>query len=501
MPFMVLLLANTLFAQRRYLDPVFNDVSVTEDVIYAVNATVLLLPLVGQAIPRPQEMDVYQPIGDTETARPLVVLLHAGNFLHPQTNGGCTGTRKDASLVFMARELAKRGYVAAVAEYRLGWSPLSPDYLTRVVTFANAIYRGVQDSRTCVRYFNRSVAESGNPFRVDSERITILGAGAGGYISLASMALDTITDTWIPPFMTLAGPMLLEEVNGDVDGLTVGVTFPGYPGFPPGDTLCYPNHVGYSSEFQLAVNLGGALGHPSWLDSSDPPIISFHVPTDPTAPCGEGSAIIFPSVNLPVFDVVGSCFVQDAVVALGINDIFNNQTFLDPISAIARERNGGVESFFPFLTSGHSAESSPWAYSTSAEPYGVPGANCPVDSAAAQMAIDTIMTYFLPRACLALDLGCDLSEFIVSASNLVDPALVKLAIAPNPARNEAFFTSADDAPMRTIELYDISGRLVQQVANVNASNYTLPRGSLKGGLYVAKVRFDKGVSAQKLIFD
>ena len=41
-------------------------------------------------------MDVYQPEGDTETNRPLVLLFHSGSFLPPQITHLPTGTRKDS---------------------------------------------------------------------------------------------------------------------------------------------------------------------------------------------------------------------------------------------------------------------------------------------------------------------------------------------------------------------------------------------------------------------
>ena len=56
-------------AQQRYLDPIFDDVTVTTNVLYGVNATVLALSQVGEAIPQPLLMDVYTPTNDSETNR------------------------------------------------------------------------------------------------------------------------------------------------------------------------------------------------------------------------------------------------------------------------------------------------------------------------------------------------------------------------------------------------------------------------------------------------
>jgi hypothetical protein len=64
-------------AQQRYIDEVFTDVTVTQGVTYGVNATVLLIgdPNVGEAIPQPLVMNVYEPAGDTETERPTRLFI------------------------------------------------------------------------------------------------------------------------------------------------------------------------------------------------------------------------------------------------------------------------------------------------------------------------------------------------------------------------------------------------------------------------------------------
>ncbi|MCB0643395.1 MAG: carboxylesterase family protein, partial [Phaeodactylibacter sp.] len=268
----LLMFAGAVQAQQRYLDEIFTDVTVTEDVFFGVNATVLLItnPAVGEAIPQPLYFDFYEPAGDDVTERPLVIYYHTGNFLPQPQACSITGNKDDLLVQDMATRLAKMGYVVAVPDYRLGWNPLGSTQDERVFTLINAAYRGVQDARTAVRYFKKEAAENGNPLGVDVDRITLWGQGTGGYISLASATLDAYTDVLLPKFTTVIGgipiPMVIESINGDIYGTSVGVVPPGAPPpFTVGDTLCYPNHVGYDSDFQLCVNMGGALGDTSWL--------------------------------------------------------------------------------------------------------------------------------------------------------------------------------------------------------------------------------------------
>ena len=98
-------------------------------------------------------MDVYQPSGDTETSRPLVLVFHTGNFLPNVLNGQISGTKKDSSVVEICTQLARRGYVAASVDYRVGWNPLASTQPERALGLIQAAYRGLQDGRNAIRYF------------------------------------------------------------------------------------------------------------------------------------------------------------------------------------------------------------------------------------------------------------------------------------------------------------------------------------------------------------
>ena len=70
-----LLAFSQLDAQVRYINEVFTDVNVTTDVVYGSNVTVL--PLLQCAAPAAQPLacDIYEPAGDTETDRPLIIYI------------------------------------------------------------------------------------------------------------------------------------------------------------------------------------------------------------------------------------------------------------------------------------------------------------------------------------------------------------------------------------------------------------------------------------------
>ena len=196
-------LGSTVHAQQRYLDPIFDDVTITPNVVYGVNATVLTYndPNIGQALALPQVMDVYTATNDTETNKPLFLVFHTGNFLPFPVNGGTGGTKEDSVVVEICTQLAKRGFVAASVTYRAGWNPIAATQTERVFGLINAAYRGVQDANTAVRYFRRTVEEENNPYNIDPTKIGLWGVGTGGYISLNTIGLDDYNKVMIPKFI------------------------------------------------------------------------------------------------------------------------------------------------------------------------------------------------------------------------------------------------------------------------------------------------------------
>ncbi|MEM7161518.1 MAG: T9SS type A sorting domain-containing protein [Bacteroidota bacterium] len=509
-----------LNAQERYVDEVFTNIDPVTTEIYGVNATVLLLGVVGEAVPQPLTADIYKPAGDTETDRPLVIYCHTGNFLPYPQNGSASGTKTDSTVVAICTRLARMGYVVASIDYRLGWNPVADTQEERTFTLINAAYRGVQDARTAIRYFKRTVAEFNNPHGIDPNKVVLFGQGTGGYISLACNSLSEYEEILLPKFFLPDGmggfiPMVIEGVNGDINGTSVGVVPPGFPGFPAGDTLCYPNHVGYDSDFQLCVNLGGAMGDSSWMDPGDSPMISIQTPTDPFAPY-ETATLIVPVTNEPVVEVSGSYDVQEIQDGFGNNAEWYNHTFIDPYSMRADALQGalpassaqlpgsGFEGLMPITRpDGSFLDSSPWDFwdpATNDNHATAILTNPDMSELKAQTFIDTILGYYAPRACITLDLGCDLqgSGITVGVEELAED-MVGLQIGPNPAAEEITFTTNSDFPIQDIYVWDIQGKLVKAHVRIANNVYVMNRDLLTSGTYIAELRFDNNAIVTKKI--
>jgi hypothetical protein len=95
-------------AQTRYLDDFFTGVTVTSDVIYATNTSVL--PMLQSLPPGPATLkcDIYEPTGDSIVNRPVIVLVHTGSFLPNVLNGQPTGSKTDLSIVEQCTRWAKK---------------------------------------------------------------------------------------------------------------------------------------------------------------------------------------------------------------------------------------------------------------------------------------------------------------------------------------------------------------------------------------------------------
>jgi hypothetical protein len=478
------------------MTPQFSSVDVQTSVTYGVNATVLYYSVLNEAVPEALVMDVYTPSGDTETNRPVILYFHTGNFLPFPQNQGTGGTRTDSTAVEICTRLAKLGYVVASCDYRLGWNPIAPTQEERVNTLINAAYRGVQDCRTAVRYFRKSVAESNNPFGIDPSRIAVWGQGTGGYITLAASGIDNYTDILLPKFTTSAGiPMVLDFVNGDIYGTSVGVN--------PlnGDTLCYPNHVGYSSDFTVAVNMGGACGDISWIDATDNPIVSFQVPTDPFAPYYTGT-IIVPGLNLPVVEVSGSYEVQYALSQYGNNGVFQlAEGYIpgQPFTDAANLSNNGFFGLFPFnRPATQPADSGPWEWwDTATNPGSANGllTNPDMSAAKGKAFCDSIMGYSVPRIACAFNLQDSPCYIGVS-----EEEEMTFGVFPNPATT-SFAVRANGR----IAAIRVSNNLGQVVYNTNINNQEVAfvnTSSWSSGLYFVELISTEGNSAiQKLIIE
>lgn len=239
----------------RYWDPAFfSAVTITSNVTYGsatnINNSTQVL-----------KMDIYQPTGDTVSQRPLIVLAHGGSFIG--------GSKTDADVVALCNRFAKMGYVCASIDYRLGMGfPIDSVNATR------AVIRAVQDMKAAIRFFRQDFFTNGNTYKIHPNYIFAGGSSAGAFMGLHLAYLDKTSE--VPAWANIS-------TLGGLDGNS--------------------GNPGYSHHVNGVINLCGALGDSSWIETNDIPFVSLHGNADQTVPYN--TAMIY-VVSYPVMVVDGS---------------------------------------------------------------------------------------------------------------------------------------------------------------------------------------------------
>ncbi len=230
----------------RYLDRIYEpeDIVITSDIIYgsAPNKTGEVVEL---------GFDLYTPpLSDTETLRPLVVIIHGGGF-----SGGDKASEK--MIEWSQSWFAERGYVAASINYRL-----------RNGEENIATKEAMSDAQAAVRFIRAHATEYG----IDPNKIFTMGASAGAITSLMVGVSSEIA------------PLVLEEKYPQVKA---NFSNPDEPSW-----VC------------MAVSTSGAIDdgyRNKYLDEFDSPSVDFHGELDTTVPFDEAVETIEDMQALGIF--------------------------------------------------------------------------------------------------------------------------------------------------------------------------------------------------------
>lgn len=537
-------------AQTRYIENMFDSVTVTSNVAYGQNISIL--PLL-QGLPPVMDTllcDIYEPKNDTLTDRPVIVLIHTGSFLPPVLNGQATGSKNDNSIVENCMRWAKKGYVAVAMTYRQGWNPTSPSQAVRTATILQAAYRGIHDTKAMVRYLRKTVAEDGNSYGIDDSKIVVGGQGTGAYLSMGYITLDTVSELFIyPKFWDTSDPDPANHVPlispqfpipgpitygyGNIDGTDTTYYPANFPPFNfPVDVLWnFPNNPSYSNDVSMAFNLGGTLADLDWLDGGQVPHVSFHCENDPFASIDEGVIIVPTTGDIVIPDVIGSRVANHYNTLWGNNSGFNQAGLNDTLSQMSNSYNSNwnhplndgslvYDGLYVFDTPAPDTipnafgempyhESSPWDWwdlatydmmfaAVNGAPAGYGAANSLLGSpnsgsdSIPMLYLDTIHGYLNPRMYEVLGLGgsSDFNEVIEKTTQ----------VYPNPAKDNINIVSYAEL-INSVDVYNLSGQKVLSKKVNDGTTTKINTSGLSKGVYIIDVKSRVSSVKKKVIIE
>ncbi len=412
------------------------------------------------------KMDIYRPHGDANCQRPIAVLVHGGAWV--------AGSKEDYDLIYLSKALAKRGWVVATINYRLGThkaanysmyalcntSLAAPcAYICDSAEIIRANYRGMQDTKGAIRFMkNRSALDSS-----DVNNVFVVGQSAGAFIALATTFTDLPSEKPASCFAIANAP------TPDPDLIT-------YACIPSSNDLSRPDLGSIDGD----LNLGS-------YDASVKGVGSFYgamfdlntIPNSSNNPCvylfHQGSDVV---VNYQYGQVLGrvswECFAQTNLC----------QSFY----------------FYPFAHGGAAIQSH---FTTMSNP--------PVFQA------DIVANYNYMNNCLSN--GHAIDNIALRTQNMVDLFAARIALNGNtPQSNCTVGINQNQAPESSFTLYpniinattplqinsnqpeanyfiyDALGRL-QQFGKIHAAQTKVDLQALPQGMYV--IRLSNGNQAQR----
>ena len=311
-------------------------------------------------------LNIYKPIGDGNTERPVIIFIHGGAFTS-------TSDENDGDMVAMARQFASRGYVAASIHYREGIHlynyPQGSPSLTATgfaaATFGlfsrsdvdrlfasdsmevlRAGFRAQQDLKSAMRFMKARTATDSS----SSCKFFIAGHSAGAIAVLGAAFLDDIAEKpaavgalpnavnplWSNTFFQFFGP-------GGQDDLMYRNQNPSPFNFNAAS--CYVradlgeidgsgNANGQNLQILGIGSMAGAIQDTNILAGSNKPAIyMYHMPNDVVVPYNAGkpfgiaATFISPAPNERWPTVYGTNIIQNKLQSISYPTAYKVDTY------------------------------------------------------------------------------------------------------------------------------------------------------------------------------
>ncbi len=428
------------------------------------------------------QMDIFLPeCNDESLRRPLLMWIHGGAFL--------AGDKNDPSIQTMCKEFAKRGYVTASIDYRLGfisdelaWECNYPNYECLFATdsseWSRAYYRAVQDAKGALRFLiNRH-----EQYRIDTSNVFVAGESAGAFTAMGVGLLDTILERPVHSYDLENVPLPNSNALGCI--YNGGEIF-------DGDSIARPDLGGIDGDIEptnIQFTIKG-IGNMYGAMMSDllanipankikPAIYSFHQPCD----------IIVPIDSNYVNWGLSWCFTN-GYNCYGINNneimlygsrAFSNWNSNNGYGYIIQDEFTTLEFPFSFLFGQGSCadqiENPCHAYDNRV------------------LRENNLAIFFADK--ITTSPICDTT----TVTEVQDLSLEDLKVYPNPTKNILQINGSQVVALESIHLFDVLGVKVSIVPVFNGNDISIEMSNLKNGLYILQLRnIDKTSRIIKII--
>lgn len=367
----------------RLRDKVFTQVDFTSGITYSnANNTTLLL-------------DVYQPHGDTNAMRPLLIMAHGGSFIG--------GTRTDDNVCTqLCDSFAMRGYVTASIDYRLTSSFNMLDS-SKAIT---EVLQALSDGKAAIRFFRQDAATT-NTYRINPDRIFVGGNSAGAVLYMHQIYVDSLAQC--PPDI-----VSVINANGGIEGNS--------------------GNPGYCSYSNAILNLAGGLNVPGFIGPGSRPSFNAQGTSDNIVPyyCADAQSGITP---------VRLCGLGSLEPIYAANNITRSNILYPGAGHVPWQSNntelGQIDSaaglfFYSLIENGSSS-------------------HCPV--------------------------------IVNSIENI--SSQTQITMFPNPAAGILNIRSSE--VLTEVNFYDVTGRLVKHISNINADQYQVNTSDFAKGIYAVRL--------------
>lgn len=204
------------------------------------------------------QLEVFKPSNsvDALTKRPFILMIHGGAFL--------AGNRHEMD--YFSMEMARRGFVTASMDYRLGWNcnPSSAAAIcfecgNEAAKLRISVYRAMQDTRAALNF----IIENADQLGIDTSQIFLQGTSAGAITALQTAFMDqTEADAYCANCVTELG-QLTESGLTQVHPFTI----------------------------KGIINNCGAVNALGIMDNHTIPVVGFHDEWDCTVPYQGGNLL------------------------------------------------------------------------------------------------------------------------------------------------------------------------------------------------------------------